>query len=57
MVKDIFAEAHISGKTNHSLRASGTTQMEFQRRPFRSELVTRASMVLEYMNDLTAGSL
>jgi len=24
MVKDIFAEAHIS---NHSLRASGTTQM------------------------------
>jgi len=31
--------------------------MEFQRRPFRSELVTRASMVLEYMSDLTAGSL
>ena len=25
MVKDIFAEAHITGKTNHSLRATGTT--------------------------------
>ena len=27
MVKDIFAEANISGKTNHSLCATGATQM------------------------------
>ena len=27
MVKDIFAEAGMSGKTNHSLRATGATQM------------------------------
>ena len=27
MVKDIFAEANISGKTNHSLRATGATRM------------------------------
>ena len=27
MVKDIFAEANISGKTNHSLRATGATQI------------------------------
>ena len=25
MVKDIFVEANISGKTNHSLRATGAT--------------------------------
>ena len=28
------------------------TTMEFQRRPFRSELATRALTVLEYMSDL-----
>jgi len=27
MVKDMFAEAHISGKPNHSLHATGTTRM------------------------------
>jgi len=27
MVKDMFANAYISGKNNHSLRATGTTQM------------------------------
>ena len=27
LVKDIFAEANISGKTNHSLRATGATRM------------------------------
>ena len=27
MVKDMFADAYISGKNNHSLRATGTTQM------------------------------
>ena len=27
MVKDIFTEANISGKTNHSLRATGATRM------------------------------
>ena len=55
MVKDMFADAHISGKTITDfvqLEPLKCITMDFLRRPLRSELVTRASMVLEHMSDL-----
>ena len=61
LVKEMFSEVSIDGKTNHSLQATGATRMycttmAFLRRQFNKGLATRVSVVWGCTSDQVKNS-